>query len=157
VTIYLVRHAHAGERYDSNEEDRHRPLSPKGQAQALGLLERYGARPITRVLSSPSLRCQQTVAPVARHRGLEVQICDPLDEGSPPDEGITLLRSLAGQEIMLCSHGDVIPAIMRSLITSGLEIEGGAAASKAGTFEIETDGTDLVSATYVPPPVLARD
>ena len=157
MTLYLVRHAHAGDRSAFEADDRLRPLSPKGRAQAQGLLDRYGDRPITRVLSSPSLRCQQTVAPIARHRGLDVQICDPLDERSPADEGIALLRSLAGEEVILCSHGDVIPDIMRTLIDQGFEVDGGAAASKAGVFEFETDGTNLVSAQYVGPPVLARD
>ena len=47
---------------------------------------------------------------------------------------------------------DVIPAIMRTLIDKGIPVDGGAAASKAGTFEIETDGVDFVSARYLPPP-----
>ncbi len=152
MTIYLVRHAHAGDRSRWDGSDRDRPLSKRGHEQAEALAERYADRPIERVLSSPAVRCQQTVAPIAAGHGLEVQVCAPLDEGSPADEGIALLRSLAGTEAVLCSHGDVIPAIMRTLIDKGLPVEGGAAASKAGLFEIETDDIDLVSARYVPPP-----
>jgi len=152
VTIYLVRHANAGSRSDWDGDDRDRPLNRKGDEQSEALRARYADRPITRVLSSPAVRCQQTVHPLAHDHGLEVQLCDPLDEGSPADEGIALLRSLAATEAVLCSHGDVIPAIMRSLIDKGLPVDGGASASKAGVYEIETDGVDLVSATYIPPP-----
>lgn len=153
MTLYLVRHAHAGDRSAWNGDDCERPLSTKGQAQAAALLARYDTRLITRVLSSPAVRCRQTVEPIAAKNGLEVAICAPLDEGSPADEGIALLRSLAGEQVVLCSHGDVIPDIIRTLAAAGLPLTGDrAAASKAGVFEIETDGTELLSASYLPPP-----
>lgn len=154
VTLYLVRHAHAGDRSAWHGDDGERPLSTKGRAQAAALLDRYRSRPITRILSSPSVRCGETVAPLASHLGLEIAICAPLDEGSPADEGIALLRSLAAEEAMLCSHGDVIPAIMGILAAGGLSLDrdGRTSASKAATFEIETDGRDLLRASYRPPP-----
>lgn len=155
MTLYLVRHADAGSRSAWDGDDEDRPLSRKGRAQADGIADRYRQHPITRVLSSPSVRCQQTAAPLAHAHGLEVQICDPLDEGSPPDEGLALLRSLAGTEALLCSHGDVIPAVVRALIDSGLPLEGDiASVAKAGTFEIDSDGTTLTALRYLPPPPL---
>ena len=134
MTLYLVRHADAGSR---------------------SAWDGYLHNRFTGVVSCPWVGCLLTAAPLAHAHGLEVQICDPLDEGSPPDEGLALLRSLAGTEALLCSHGDVIPAVVRALIDSGLPLEGDiASVAKAGTFEIDSDGTALTALRYIPPPPL---
>ena len=71
--IYLVRHAHAGQKQTWSGPDRRRPLSSHGQQEAAGLLIQLHQEPITRIVSSPALRCQQTVWPLARQRRLAVE------------------------------------------------------------------------------------
>ena len=61
--LYLVRHAHAGNKRQWQGADLARPLSAQGRKEALGLVEQLGARPTGRVLSSPAERCLQTVQP----------------------------------------------------------------------------------------------
>ena len=67
VPLLLVRHAHAHARKEWSGDDRLRPLSANGLRQAEGLIAVFGnfARP-SRVLSSPYLRCMQTVEPLRR-------------------------------------------------------------------------------------------
>jgi 8-oxo-dGTP diphosphatase len=149
VTIYLVRHAQAGSRHDWAGDDRDRPLSPKGLRQASGLVDQFGDRPITRVLSSPFLRCRQTVEPVADLRGVPIESTDAMAEGASTKAAIALLRSLAGTDAMLCSHGDVIPEVISALAAQGVPVNGRRSAVKGATFVIDVEHGKLASATYV--------
>jgi 8-oxo-dGTP diphosphatase len=153
VTIYLVRHAHAGSRSDWHGDDRERPLSSKGIRQANELVERFGDRPITRVLSSPFTRCRQTVQPLADTRGVPVEDSDAMAEAASVRVALGLIRSLAGTEAALCSHGDVIPEVISALARDGVRIDGRRTAAKGGTYviDIEPDGT-VTAATYLDPP-----
>jgi phosphohistidine phosphatase SixA len=70
--LLLVRHADAGNKQRWAGPDSLRPLSANGHAEAAGLVVRLEDYPISRVLSSPTLRCSQTVDPLARDRWLHV-------------------------------------------------------------------------------------
>ena len=61
MAVLLVRHAKAGSRKDWSGDDRLRPLSKAGHRQAEALVPLLVGYPITRVLSSPFVRCVQTV------------------------------------------------------------------------------------------------
>jgi phosphohistidine phosphatase len=69
VTLYLIRHAHAGQSNHDDPNDHLRPLSRKGQVQA-ARLERacilLGLR-FNRLFSSPYTRAAETAAPLAKH------------------------------------------------------------------------------------------
>ncbi len=55
-------------------------LDDKGREQAAGLVDRIGELPIRAVVSSPLLRCRQTVEPLAAALGVEVDVDDRLAE-----------------------------------------------------------------------------
>ena len=55
--LLLVRHADAGNKQRWDGPDSLRPLSANGHAEAAGLVVRLEDYPISRVLSSPTLRC----------------------------------------------------------------------------------------------------
>jgi 8-oxo-dGTP diphosphatase len=114
--VLLVRHAKAGDREKWDAPDDLRPLTAKGEAQAQALVELLAGYEIDRVLSSPYLRCTQTVAPVAAARGLAVEPCDDLAEGEGR-AGIALTRRLLGEpgHTVLCSHGDVVEEVLDAL------------------------------------------
>jgi hypothetical protein len=97
VSVLLVRHAKAGDREKWDAPDDLRPLTAKGEAQAEALVDLLAGYDIDRVLSSPYLRCTQTVAPLASARGLAVEPCDDLAEGEGR-AGIALTRSLPHAE-----------------------------------------------------------
>ncbi|HBQ75403.1 MAG TPA: histidine phosphatase family protein, partial [Exiguobacterium sp.] len=61
TTLYFVRHAHS----TYSPDERARPLSGAGQADARRLLETFQGIPIDRFYSSPYRRAIETVAPLA--------------------------------------------------------------------------------------------
>jgi len=75
TVFYLVRHAHAEWTPDEN-----RPLSARGQRDALRVAKVLQAHPIVAVYASPARRAQQTVAPFASQLGLPVHIAPELSE-----------------------------------------------------------------------------
>ena len=94
MTIYLVRHAKAGERAAWDGDDFMRPLSGRGHTQAFGLLDQLRKAKFERILSSPYVRCMETVVPLAGIRGLAVEPADALAEGQAGEPGpwLELLR-----------------------------------------------------------------
>ena len=69
VTIYLIRHAKAGDRDTWLDDDRLRPLSGRGHRQARLLIDVLEDATFDRVLSSPFVRCMETVVPIAGVHG----------------------------------------------------------------------------------------
>jgi phosphohistidine phosphatase SixA len=154
VTIFLIRHAHAGNRKSWAGPDEGRPLSEKGTRQAEAIAERFAGEGIDQVVSSPSLRCRQTVEPLARQLGTKVRDDEALAEGSSVKSSLALLRRAikAGGDVALCSHGDVIPNMMSALQADGLKGDGTVDSAKGGTFVLQTKDGRVASSQYVPPP-----
>jgi 8-oxo-dGTP diphosphatase len=101
----LIRHARAGEPDEWEGDDRRRPIDDRGRQQAADLVDALSGYRVTRILSSPFDRCVQTVEPLARARGLEIEIRDELAEDRQLDEGAELVRSLLDQDVAVCGHG----------------------------------------------------
>jgi 8-oxo-dGTP diphosphatase len=155
VTILLVRHARAGRRDRWVGDDRLRPLSKKGavQAEALSpkLRELAGAQVLT-LRSSPWVRCVQTLEPLASALGTEIQREDALGEGMGA-KAVEVLGFWTRQgPAALCTHGDVIEAILRHLTKSGVRLGGRLQAAKGSVWVLGVTDGAIVSARYVPPP-----
>ena len=105
MPLLLVRHASAGDRDEWVGDDRERPLDERGQKQAEGLVERLSPYPIELILSSPARRCVETVQPLARARGLEIELHPELGEERQATDGVELVRSFAGRDVVVCGHG----------------------------------------------------
>jgi 8-oxo-dGTP diphosphatase len=105
MPLLLVRHASAGDREEWAGDDRERPLDERGHTQADELVERLEPCPIEAILSSPARRCVETVEPLARARGLEIEQRPELSEELQGTEGAALVRSLAGRDVVACGHG----------------------------------------------------
>jgi phosphohistidine phosphatase SixA len=116
---YLVRHAHAGDKRAWTGPDRLRPLSAPGRREAHGLLVQLRDYRITRILSSPAVRCLETVEPLARRRGLPVEAAEVI--GSIPSTLLALLLDPAADEAVVCSHGELIGAALKRLVGSNLD------------------------------------
>jgi 8-oxo-dGTP diphosphatase len=98
-------------------------VDKKGRRQAEGLVELLAEYPVERVLSSPFLRCVQSVEPLAAARGLDVEEVDELAEGATEDDVLALVGSLANECVALCTHGDVIDEIVgESLPKASVEL-----------------------------------
>ncbi|RBQ16824.1 NUDIX hydrolase [Spongiactinospora rosea] len=115
VPLIFVRHGLAGSRQEWTGDDDERPLDEDGRAQAAGIAEALaGFRP--RVLvSSPSLRCVQTLRPYAAGHGLPVREDAALTETAPdPAAALRLALDLmdAGVPAVLCGHGKTLPPLI---------------------------------------------
>lgn len=153
--IALVRHAAAGVR-GSFADDAARPLTLKGRLQANAIAADLGSLKFTRVLSSGYLRCRQTVEPLARARGLEVEVAAVLAEGHRAASLLPLLLRVGAAGAVLCSHGDVIADLVAHLVDQGLIPAGDARFPKASTWLIEMRRGAIAGARYLPPPEVAR-
>lgn len=111
MTLLLVRHAWAGDRKTWEGDDRLRPLDQRGREQAARLVDVLAAFPVEAIISSPYLRCAETVAPLAAARGLQVELRSELGEDEQMDAGIELVRSLAGRPVVICGHGGLQHAL----------------------------------------------
>ena len=103
----LVRHASAGSRREWVGDDRLRPLDKRGGKRARRLVEELAGREIDRIVSSPYVRCVETVRPLAGARGLELEERTEIAEGASRAETFGLLGELDGTAFLLCTHGDV--------------------------------------------------
>lgn len=112
MTLYLLRHAQAGSRATWNgTDDTLRPLTAQGRRQSADLVDTLAEVGIERLLTSPYLRCVETLAPLAACIGVPVEITQALAEG-PHDDALALVRSLGSLNVVMCSHGDIIPALL---------------------------------------------
>ena len=106
MTLVLMRHASAGDVDQWQGDDRLRPLDAKGRRQAEALVPLLAELDLDRIVSSPYLRCVQTVEPLARSRGLEVELDDALG-ADHLDDVPSVLERLRGQDAAVCTHGDL--------------------------------------------------
>jgi 8-oxo-dGTP diphosphatase len=158
VFLYVVRHAKAGSRSDFDGDDTDRPLTNSGRKQAVALAERLAAVSPSLIVSSPYRRCVETVEPLAVAVDLEVRLDNRLaefaNEHVRPDASLfDLLHSLPDRAVV-CSHGDVIPAVIESLAGAGMRITGDAEWGKASVWVLQRKECRFVLATAWPPPVL---
>ena len=123
MQLYMVRHAHAGQR-GHDGRDIYRPLSPTGRERADELVAVFDGLAIDRVVSSPATRCSQTLAPLAASRGLPIEETEALWEGSTITDALAAMEALDGRSIVACSHGDIIPAMIDLLGDRGVDISG---------------------------------
>jgi 8-oxo-dGTP diphosphatase len=152
---YLIRHAHAGDRSAWRGDDSLRPLSERGWRQAEGIARLFAPPPrLRRVVSSPSLRCVQTVEPLARLHGLPVETDERLLEGADAASALALIEDeMRRGVIAACTHGDIVPGVLDLLRSRGVRLDGQLTWPKASTWVLDGDDAGrLVGARYVPPP-----
>ena len=152
MALYLVRHAKAGSRSAWTGSDYDRPLSAEGRAQALAIADGWAGGAPAAVLSSPRLRCRETVQPLAERFGIPLVVESRLDEDTPFEKVLALLED-SPDSTVFCSHGDVIPAVMDALVRRGLDISGSRGAlRKAAMFVVHREAAQFVRAELVDPP-----
>ncbi|HZT64277.1 MAG TPA: phosphoglycerate mutase family protein [Acidimicrobiales bacterium] len=151
MTVVIVRHGSAGDRERWPGPDGERPLDERGRRQALGLIEVLDGVKIGRILSSPAIRCIQTVQPLADARSLAVEPSPALLEGAG-DEAVALLRSATGEDAVLCTHGDIVPLLLDYLSrVDGVALEPKPRWPKGSSWVVDSDGGRFSAARYLPP------
>ena len=112
MTLVVVRHARAGHASKWEGDDRVRPLDDKGRKQAASLPALLRDVEIRRIVSSPYLRCVQTVEPLARERGLEIETAPGLGADRQDRQAEPILRELlAAGGAVVCVHGGIESAL----------------------------------------------
>jgi len=154
TTLFVVRHAAAGSRQRWGDPDHLRPLSAKGQRQANALADRLSAEGIERLISSPYVRCTQTLAPLGERLGLAVEEHPALAEGGGVNT-LRLFEELSGTNVALSSHGDVIPATIFRLSEAGTILSHPIYFCKKGSiWAVNVIDGAMLSAHYEPPPTV---
>ena len=115
----LVRHASAGSREEWSGSDRLRPLDDRGRRQAESLVAALAGYPVERILSSPSVRCTETVLPLAGERGLDVEERLELGEGASRESALALVDGVEGPGFVACTHGDVVEELLGERMKKG--------------------------------------
>jgi 8-oxo-(d)GTP phosphatase len=160
VPILLVRHAKAGSRRQWDGDDRLRPLTDAGQAQARALVDVLAGYRPRRLLSSPYVRCVQTLEPLGRACHVAVEEVDALAEGRSAKSlqlivGLVGLVGLvdAGGTVAVCTHGDIVPEVLRHVAErDGVELGSDVQWAKGSTWVLEHHEGRFGKAIYRPPP-----
>jgi 8-oxo-dGTP diphosphatase len=174
TTIELVRHAkaHSRDRW-WGKPDRERPLTEAGLDQSKALArEILAGDPVTALWSSPFVRCVQTLQPLAAKTGLGVDTDDALAEATtlPVVDGgdawvaaawlggraVAFVNRICDEHpdgrVVVCSHGDVVPALMAVLVgRDGLDLSD-VRLKKGARYTLELDGHRCVAVTVSPAP-----
>lgn len=152
--IFLVRHAKAGDRMHDPREDRKRPLSKAGWAQAEALAVSLVAAGATGpLISSPYVRCRQTLVPLGKQLDQEVHKDASLAEAQPFEPMLDLLQRTPDGSV-LCSHGDMIPDMIAGLERRGCVITNEPQWKKGSVWVLErAEDCSFVSAEAWPPPL----
>lgn len=154
VTLYLVRHASALDRSGWAFDDLERPLDTRGGLQAEAVTTHFAEHAVRGVWSSQATRCVETVAGTAQAHGLTIEVRRELTEGARPNDLLELIRTEATAEgdLVMCSHGDLIPEVLNRLLREGMSVLGARGCEKGSVWELETRGRDITQGRYTAAP-----
>lgn len=154
MTVYLIRHGSAGSRDNTDPEDICRRLDESGRVQAMRLATVLAEPALTKVFSSPAIRCIETVEPLASTHGRKVKRRRALLEGADIEASWALAESLGrdGTDAALCSHGDIIPEIIGRARSRGMAVPGKSGCAKGSIWAMHWDGDQFTWGTYTPLP-----
>jgi 8-oxo-dGTP diphosphatase len=149
--VYVVRHAKAGIRSAWPGPDEERPLTRRGRKQARRLVDRFQGLDLGRIVSSPFVRCVQTVEPLATARGLAVEPVAELREGVSMTDLVRAIASLDERPTVVCSHGTEIESMIDRFHHDGATIEGARGIAKGSVWVLDREQGRVASARYLPP------
>ena len=152
-TVHLIRHAKAKNRETWEAPDHLRPLTKRGRREAVAIAERFAEEPVGRLVSSPFVRCLQTLEPLALSLELPIETTDLLAEGAGGAGAFDLLLALAASDsLAVCTHGDVFYEVADAVSRSGVWLAGPFAAPVASTWVLTVEDGAFVSARFVAQP-----
>lgn len=124
--LVVLRHAAARSRKAWRGDDRLRPLLVPGLRQSEALAALLAAYDVSRVVTSSSTRCVQTVAPYSARSGWPLEPYDDLSEeeasaGSVVEHVDALLHGHEGS--VLCTHRPVLGSVFDALALPDPELD----------------------------------
>ncbi len=156
-TLVLIRHAHR----DNSRRELDNGLDDKGREQAKYLkrffFSRFDESDLSKglwLVSSPKLRCVETLLPIAKELDRPIDKHPGLDEQTGKESGPAFLKRVEDflEEwkkakpalTLICSHGDWLPVAAANL--SGLQQE----FKKGSWLELEWEPSGTALKWYVP-------
>lgn len=116
--LVIVRHGKAMLRKNWDGNDQRRPLNGRGRRQSRRLTDLLAAYGVTKLVSSESKRCVQTLEPYAEAAGVQITKVELLTEEAAEkrpkavvDYMAGLVKDSATQPIAVCGHRPVLPAM----------------------------------------------
>ena len=116
-TVIVLRHAQARTRNGWKADDLERPLTKPGESQAKKLAPLLRAYGVKGIITSPAIRCAQTVDIYARSVKALMEVDDRLAEETKPkrvERSIATVLERKGP-IVICSHRPTLPWISAGL------------------------------------------
>lgn len=123
-TVIVLRHGHAVSRADWPGPDRDRPLRPSGRRQVTAVAGMACGHDIRRVLSSPAIRCVQTIADLLTAADARAELLPGLAEEATAAQFASAAAAVAGlltgeTNALVCSHRPVLPGLFAALAEGG--------------------------------------
>jgi broad specificity phosphatase PhoE len=148
LKLYLVRSGRAEPRSGARGGDRKRILTETGRRQAVGLVELLADTPVDRILTSPAVRCLETVAPLAARLGLPAEVDERLAAGVRSERALQLVRSLRDRSALLCSHRGPILGLLEHFLDGSLPPDARSCCADGSVWVLDLPP---VGATYLRP------
>lgn len=155
MRLVVIRHGTAKAKRSWKGPDDDRPLTASGRVQAVAISRRLSGYRPTRIVSSPSLRCRQTVEPLATASSLQVELTNALatDAG---EAGIEFAFQMIQSEpnsstIVLCTHRELIVELLPRLTRQhGVSTSHRLPGAKGGSWMLLYRRGALTSVKYSP-------
>jgi 8-oxo-(d)GTP phosphatase len=116
--LVVLRHGQARARKSWRRDDRLRPLMVAGKTQARRVVPLLEAFAVSRIASSSSVRCVETVRPYAERSGWPILETDGLsEEDATAASVVEVVDELvsSGEDALLCTHRPVLPSVYDAL------------------------------------------
>ena len=151
MKLHLVRHAKAARRSRWGGPEALRPLTEPGRAQARAIAEALEKQGAARLLSSPAVRCRQTLVPLAEETELAIEVDERLAEGADPAKAFEWLSALRGDTVV-CSHGELVSGLLERFGAEGAALDEEPRCEKGSIWTIARERrSGPVAAVYTPP------
>lgn len=113
-TLVVLRHGKAVARGAFDGPDLERPLAAAGASRAHDLIPLLTAYGVRRVVSSPAVRCTETVAPYAGLLETDIRLDDALSEDTNRERVGHVVDDLISRKkpAVLCSHRPTLPWVL---------------------------------------------
>jgi 8-oxo-(d)GTP phosphatase len=154
--MVLVRHGHAGTKEGWTGDDDLRPLTARGMRQAKHLIGVLLPLKPRLLVSSPLLRCLQTLEPTAAETGMEI-VQNP---ALRPDAGRGALDAVEefsapgdANPVVLCTHGEVMGEVLTFFANrDGVRLGRRPPGLKGCVWELSFRKGKVTTARYIAPP-----
>lgn len=155
--VYLVRHAKSLGRTAWQERDALRPLSKAGRRQAEALPAHFGGVGFEHLVSSPFVRCLQTLEPLATSLDVTIEHAEELVEGASGRAALELVLDLAAAgPVAACTHGDVLLDALAELRAERVPLSGPFECKKGSSWVLDVDAGAFRTGAYLEPPAVGE-